>query len=96
MINLLSRIIMALLLTILLVAVAGFFLAWSQTRREYEQFSERLAEAETELETLRTEREQKEDYLRSFLNDPEVVERVVRERLGYVRPDETVFRYERW
>jgi cell division protein FtsB len=32
-------------------------------------------------------------YLARLLEDPEFLERVVRERLGYARPDELLFRF---
>lgn len=47
----------------------------------------RLAAAETKL------REQRE-YLDRLHHDPELVERVIRRKLGYARPEEFVFRFE--
>jgi cell division protein FtsB len=55
---------------------------------------ERQRQIETELADLRMQREQREAYLRLVLSDPEFLERVVRERLGMVKPDETVFRFD--
>lgn len=48
---------------------------------------ERLAAAETRL------REQRE-YLERLQRDPALVERVIRRKLGYARPEEFVFRFE--
>ncbi len=47
----------------------------------------RLAEAETRL----TEQERILERLRT---DPAYVERVIRRKLGYARPDEFIFRFE--
>jgi cell division protein FtsB len=89
-----SRILLLLLLVIISVVSTGLFIVWTQTRREYAQFEQTRLEAEARLLSLRKEREAKEAYLRSFLGDPEFVERVIRERMGYVGPDETLFRFE--
>lgn len=93
MLRLASRLLRLFLLLLLVAVVVGLGLVWSQTWREFKTFGEQQAEAEKQLAELREHREKKEAYLRAFLNDPDFVERVVRERLGYVRPDETVFRF---
>ncbi len=86
------------LLTALILVLLGvstyLFLALMSTQREYQAFRERHADAELRLQVLRAERDKREAYLRAFLNDPEFVERVVRERLGYVEPGEVLFRFE--
>ena len=89
-----SRILLVLLIVILSVVSTGLFIVWTQTRREFQHFEQERLEAEMELDKLRGEREVKEAYLRSFLGDPEFVERVIRERMGYVGADEVVFRFE--
>ncbi|MBI2517870.1 MAG: septum formation initiator family protein [Opitutae bacterium] len=47
----------------------------------------RLAEARTKLET-------QEKYLDQLRHDPALVESVIRKKLGYVRAQEVVFRFE--
>lgn len=80
------------LLGLFLVAVvASFATVLLQTYREYQHFSERQASVRAELDQLKEQRAYKERYLRLMLEDPEFLERVVREKLGYVRPDETVY-----
>jgi cell division protein FtsB len=37
--------------------------------------------------------QQKEAYLTRLIEDPEFLQRVARERLGYSRPDELLFRF---
>lgn len=47
----------------------------------------RLAAAEAKLAEQR-------EYLERLQHDPELVERVIRRKLGYARPEEFVFRFE--
>lgn len=89
-----SRILLILLIVILSGVTTALVLVWSQTRREYANFEQRRAEAELRLTALQEEREAKEAYLRAFLSEPEFVERVIRERMGYIAPGEIVFRFE--
>lgn len=48
---------------------------------------QRLAEAETRLRA-------QTKYLDQLRHDPELVERLIRQKLGYTRGDEFVFRFE--
>ncbi|MSU70191.1 MAG: septum formation initiator family protein [Opitutaceae bacterium] len=73
------------------LASAAFFL---QTRAEYNRLRQfeavgqrRLAEAETRL------REQERILLR-LQTDPAYVEKIIRRRLGYAKPEEFIFRFE--
>lgn len=47
----------------------------------------RLAAAEARLK-------EQQEYLARLQQDPELVERVIRRKLGYARPEEFVFRFE--
>lgn len=47
----------------------------------------RLAAAEARLQ-------QQQKYLEQLRNDPALVERIIRRKMGYSRPDEFVFRFE--
>jgi len=78
-------------LLILVLFLGGLIL---QTRREYNYFSIRQSELESRLLQVRDEFKRKEAYLGRLLEDPEFLERVARERLGYSRPDEILFRFE--
>ncbi|NBB80531.1 MAG: septum formation initiator family protein [Verrucomicrobia bacterium] len=64
-----------------------------KTHREFQNFQERESRIEAKLIQARKEFAQKEAYLARLLGDPEFLERVVRERLGYARPDELLFRF---
>jgi cell division protein FtsB len=89
-----SRILLILLIVVLSGVTTGLLLVWNQTRREFVAFEEHRIQVESQLASMKREREAKEAYLRAFLNEPEFVERVIRDRLGYVGPGEIVFRFE--
>ncbi len=65
-----------------------------QTYREYQTFKQRDNEVTAKLEATRIDLERKEEYLRLVLTDSHFLERVVRSKLGYARPDETIFYFE--
>ena len=50
-----------------------------------------IATTEKSVETLDKENQRIEDRIRRMANDPEEQERVVKERLKYVHPDEKVY-----
>lgn len=89
-----SRILLVLLIVVLSAVTTGLVLVYMQTRREFVAFEERRQEMELRLAELKAEREAKEKYLRAFISEPEFVERVIRERMGYVEPGEIVFRFQ--
>lgn len=88
-----ERVIMLMLLGMLVVLIIFFTSLILQTHREYSNFKARENRIEQKLIQARKEFEQKEAYLTRLLEDPEFMERVVRERLGYSRPDELLFRF---
>lgn len=79
----------------LFVAIGGyagvFFLEMNreltQLRSHERAYQRQLAEARAKLEA-------QEKYLDQLRNDPKVVEQVIRKKLGYVRAQEVVFRFE--
>jgi len=89
-----SRILLILLIVALSAVTTGLVLVWTQTRREYVAFEQRRSDMEIRLAELKKERESKEAYLRAFINDPGFVERVIRDRMGYVEPGEVIFRFQ--
>lgn len=92
--SLLGKLITAVLAILLVAVVFSFMMVLLGTYREYEGFRERERRTAERLEALRRERDHKEEYLRLVLEDPDFLERVVRERLGYIKPDETIFLFE--
>lgn len=87
-----ERVIIVTLIGTLLVLVVFFSGLILQTYREYKNFRARELKIEEKLAQARKELEYKEMYL-SLMEDPDFLERVARERLGYARPDELLFRF---
>lgn len=88
-----ERALVLMLMGMLCVLVVFFGSLVLKTHREYKNFKERENRIEAKLIQARKEFAQKEAYLSRLLDDPEFLERVVRERLGYARPDELLFRF---
>jgi cell division protein DivIC len=91
---LLRQIIVAFYLMLFLSVGAGSAVFFWKTRQEYNQLRQvelaaqrRLAEAEERL------REQ-DQILKRLRTDPAYVEMKIRQRLGYARPEEFIFRFE--
>ena len=78
------------MLCVLVIFFGGLVL---KTHREYQNFKARENRIEAKLIQARKEFAQKEAYMARLIDDPEFLERVVRERLGYARPDELLFRF---
>ncbi|MBP7143166.1 MAG: septum formation initiator family protein [Opitutaceae bacterium] len=70
---------------------AGFF--W-QTRRELEQLRGQEVRTRNRLAELQVRLSEQEKILQRLREDPSYVERVIRRRLLYAKPDEFVFRFE--
>jgi cell division protein FtsB len=49
---------------------------------------------ETELQKETAKSKQLQAQIDALQNDPQTVERLAREKLGYAKPDETVIRFE--
>ena len=88
-----ERVILLMLVGVLVALIVFFSSLIVQTHREYKNFKARELRIEAKLIQARKEFEQKEAYLGRLLEDPEFLERVIRERLGYARPDELLFRF---
>lgn len=87
------RLIIGLYLLLFLVIGAASGLYFWDTREEYERLrklqlasEQRLAEAEARLQ-------EQEKTLERLRTDPVYVEKVIRKRLGYAKPDEYNFRF---
>ncbi len=72
-----------------------FCIFLQQTYREYTTLKHRQEQYTRQLERAEEELAYKKHYYDNLLNNPEFVERVVRQKLGYARPDEKLFRFER-
>lgn len=90
----LRKIIIGLYTTVFIVigvTAAGFF--W-QARAELGQLRLQEARHKARLEELQARLSEQERILRRLREDPAYVERVIRRRLLYAKPDEMVFRFE--
>jgi cell division protein FtsB len=88
-----ERVVLLMLAGALLILIIFFGSILLQTQRELSQFQERETRLETKLRQAEVEFNQKEGYLGRLAEDPEFLERVARDRLGYTRPDEILFRF---
>jgi cell division protein FtsB len=88
-----ERVLLLMLVCMLVVLVIFFGGLLLKTHREFQNFKARQDRIEAKLIQARKEFEQKEAYVTRLIDDPEFLERVVRERLGYSRPDELLFRF---
>ncbi len=73
------------------VTSAGFF--W-QTRRELAQLRMQETRTRNRLAELQLRLAEQEKTLQRLREDPAFVERVIRRRLLYAKPEEFVFRFE--
>jgi len=87
------RIILPLLAAALAAVLAVPGVALMQAWREHQAFAERQQAAEEELRQVQRGNGQRQAYLAALLNDPAMMERAARERLGYSREDELIFKF---
>jgi cell division protein FtsB len=90
----LRRFIVSLYLLLFLVIGVGSGMYFLDAREEYERLKrleavsrQRLAEAQAKLD-------EQEKILERLRSDPVYVEKVIRRRLGYAKPEEYIFRFE--
>jgi cell division protein FtsB len=83
----------ALSVLLVLVGVLSVFL-FLQAKRELDHFKNREGELRQQLANLQVQLESREEFLQRLQNDPDFLDRVVRQRLGYARPDELIFRFD--
>ncbi len=76
---------------VLVIAVMGTALLG--TYREYSAMKQRETELAAVLDARQAELRQRQEYLRMVLDDPEFIDRVVRERMGFAKPNEKVYRF---
>ncbi len=90
----LAQIVLSLLGTLLLLIILSFGTLILQSYREMEQFESREAELEERLNLLKEKISGKEKYLDLVLHEPDFLERVVRQKLGYANPEDIIYRFE--
>ena len=80
-----------------LVAVAALLLigmAYLPEIQKNERMRREIQRLDAELDKQKQISQQLQQDFNALRNDPKTVERLARERLGYARTDETVFRFE--
>lgn len=82
---------------VLLVAIVSLMVVFAvvgrQNFKEYGQFREKEIQLSERIDSEKAEYERQRKYYRKLMNDPEFLEAVVRERLGYAREGEIIFRF---
>lgn len=84
------------LLYIVLLTVFGVgtgVLFW-EARAEYNALKQRQVASQRELAAAKERLAEQERFLQRLRTDPVLVEKVIRQRLGYGRPGEVVFRFD--
>ncbi|GHB98177.1 hypothetical protein GCM10007047_12730 [Cerasicoccus arenae] len=74
-------------------ACAVFGVVLTQSWREYNAFNERRVSADAHLQALQQQNAEQQTYLTELLNNPDMIERATRERLGYSREGELIFKF---
>ena len=69
----------------------AFFL---QARAEYDQLRQQEAAGRARLAETEAKLREQEKIIDRLRNDPAYVEKVIRRRLNYAKPDEYIFRFE--
>ncbi|NDC74483.1 septum formation initiator family protein [bacterium] len=90
----LHRLTLALSALVALGIIAGLAVVLAQTRAEYTQVRQLEIRTRQRLVEVETKLAEQELVLERLRSDPAYVERVIRRRLGYAKPDEFVFRFE--
>lgn len=89
------RRIFALVYVLIFFAVSTVFgVSLWQARAEYQLLLKQEATSRQRLGQAQQRLREQEKVLQRLRTDPTYVERVIRQRLGYAKPDETIFRFE--
>lgn len=85
------------IITVYLVIFAGLTVGagalFLDARDEYNQLKRAEAESRRRLAAAQAQLEEKKKILERLQNDPAYVERILRERLGYAKPGDFIFRF---
>jgi cell division protein FtsB len=87
----LTKVVVGLIVLAVLLLMGRCYLPLIQQNERMRQEKLRL-EMELEKETAKSR--QLQSQIDALRNDPKTVERLMREKLGYAKPDETVVRFE--
>lgn len=90
----LRRLIIVFYLLLFLSLAAGSGVFFLQTRREYNRLQQIEAQSKVRLAEAEQKLREQERVLERLRTDPAFVELMIRQRLGYAKPDEYIFRFE--
>lgn len=82
-----------LLSTVLVLVIVVMGTSLLSTYRELSAYKAKEAELTATLEARKAELRDREEYLRMVLEDPEFIDRVVREKLGFAKPNEKIYHF---
>jgi cell division protein DivIC len=90
-----ARRVVILIYTLLFFGLSAVFgVSLWQTRAEYLQLRAREASSRRRLDEAERRLHDQQLILARLRTDPAYVERVIRQQLGYAKPDEFIFRFE--
>jgi cell division protein DivIC len=75
------------------IAVTGSYL-FIDARAEYNRLEQVEAQNRSRLAEAQQRLQEQEKVLDRLRNDPAYVDKVIRKKLGYAKPDEFIFRFE--
>jgi len=88
------RLLIALFSILFAGLTAWVVLFFIDTREEYERQRAMEIENRRRLDEAEQQLQRQETILRRLRTDPAYVEKVIRSKLGYAKPDEWIFRFE--
>jgi cell division protein DivIC len=90
-----ARRVVILIYTLLFFALSAVFgVSLWQTRAEYLQLRAQEAVSQRRLAEAEQRLQEQQRILARLRTDPAYVERIIRQQLGYAKPDEFIFRFE--
>ena len=90
----LRRIIVSVYLLLFLAVGAASGLYFLEAREEFNRLKQQEASSRRRLAEAEAKLEEQEKILERLRHDPVYVEKVIRRRLGYAKPEEFIFRFE--
>lgn len=72
----------------------GAVLLLLETQAQYRQLKQTEVETRQQLAAAQSRLDEQNRVLNRLRTDPEFVEKVIRRRMSYARPGETIFRFE--
>jgi cell division protein FtsB len=88
------RIIVAVYLLLFLAGGVASGLYFLEAREQYNRLRQMEAASRRRLAEVEAKLQEEEKILERLRNDPVYVEKVIRRRLGYAKPEEFIFRFE--